>query len=186
MADRPLPEDVIAEAVRLTRLAHRATEASTDRHDEATQYRHRRDALLADHDYTARLRTEDGDPTVVLYPDDWVTDGTVDLTAIEDTDTAIERPLRGGGPQDYDTAATRNQAVVETVATQHDAVHAANAAAFAAFMNNHRAQPIATATGDDIQEFLTEYYPRNVWPTAEQAATVCRSLRIALATATRN
>lgn len=183
MPDSPPPTDVIEEAVRLSRLAHRATTGATDRETEAAEYRRHRDALLTDHGYTARIRNDDH-PTLVIYPQDWLSDGTIDPASIEDTDAAIERPLDGADEPDYETAAAQNQATVDEVAADHGPVHAANAAAFAAFMNNHRARPIATATGADIEEFLTEYYPRNTWPTTKQRATIVRSLRYTIAAAT--
>lgn len=183
MGDQPLPTEVIEEAVRLSRLAHRAASDATDRTEEADQYRRHRDELLADYGYTARIRTDDEDPIVVMYPDEWLSEGTIDTDAIDDTDAAVERSLTGGGEQDYDTAVTQNQAVVEQVADEHGDPHTANAAAFAAFMNNHRARPIATATAADIDEFLTDYYPRNSWPTDAQRHTIVRSLRYALVAA---
>lgn len=185
MTESPLPSAVIEEAVRLTRLANRAATGDQSRSEEAEKYRTKRDTLLTTHDYTARVR-DDPDPVVVLYPSAWVTNGTVDLDAIEDTDNAIERPLTGGEAIDYDTAATHNQAIVETVADTYDETHAANAAAFATFMNNHRTRPIETATATDITEFREEYYPRNTWPTATQQDCIHRSLRYTLEIATNH
>lgn len=178
MPDPSLPTDVIEEATRLTRLANR----TDDRSEEHRHYTNRRAELLDPYEYTTHIR-EDPEPTIVFHPTDWVTDGTVDTDAIDDTDNAIERPLTGGEPQEYDTVAPHNQSIVDAVTDTHGDPHASNAAAFATFMNNHRSRRIETATATDITEFLDEYYPRNTWPTDEQRATICRSLRYTLATA---
>jgi len=180
MGEDQLPTPVIEDALRLTRWAHRVDG------EEAAQYRDRRDRLLDAHGYTARVRGDDDPPTVVLHPADWLVDGTVQLDRIEDTDDAIERPLTGGGTADYDAAAAANEAIVATVAATAAPVHADTAAAFATFMENHRARRLDTATADDIREFLEEYFPRNAWPTDDQERVVCRSLRYTLEAARRH
>ncbi|MFB6103488.1 MAG: rnhA operon protein [Halobacteriaceae archaeon] len=180
MPEEELPTTVVDDAVRLTRWAHRVDG------EEAAQYRDRRDTLLAEYGYTAHVRTDDDPPTVVLHPRDWLVDGTVRRDRIEDTDNAIERALTGGAIEDYDAATAANEAIVARVADAHAPVHADTAAAFATFMENHRARPLDTATAADIQEFLEEYFPRNSWPTDEQRRLVCRSLRYTLEIARRH
>ena len=66
--------------------------------------------------------------------------------------------------------------IIEAVAERVGAVHAANARAFADFMGNHYARRVETATAAELREFLTEYYPRNAWPSDEQRDAVERSL----------
>jgi hypothetical protein len=172
-SDQPLPEEVIDEAERLTRLAREAVDES-----EATLYREARGEILAKHDYTARVREEDDD-VLVLYPEEWVEDGTVYPERIEDIDRGIERPLSGAGdPDDWEAVREHNEAIVEEVAAEYDERHAANAQALADFMNNHYAKPIEQATDAELAEFLDEYYPRNVWPTDDQKAVVEESVEL--------
>lgn len=166
-----LPDEVVDEAVRLTRLARGSTDDA-----EATAYRDERDRLLGEHDYLARIR--DSDEVLVCYPADWMEGGTVRLDLIEDTTKAVERGLGGSaGEEAYEAVAAHNRELVRRVAENHGPVHAANAAAFAAFMGNHYARRIESATATEVREFLEEYYPRNAWPTEEEAAAVEGSLR---------
>ena len=166
-----LPEDVVAEARRLARLARDASDDAA-----ADAYRDRLDELLAEHDRVARVR--DADATLVCYPDDWADDdGTVHPTDVEDPDRAVEVSLAGGGEQgDYEAAAERNAELVERVADEYDDVHAENAAAFAAFMDNHYARSMDTATDAERAEFREEFFPRNAWPSDEQRAVLAESL----------
>ena len=71
-----------------------------------------------------------------------------------------------------------NEAIVSAVADAHGQTHAANVRAFADFMGNHYLKRVDDATTDETTEFLTEYYPRNAWPSAEQAAVVEESLEL--------
>lgn len=145
--------------------------------DEAAAafYRERRDELVTDHDYVPRLREEDD--TLVLYPDEWMDDGTVQLDRIETTDRAVEVSLSGPGDAGrYREIAAYNDAVADAVADAHDAVHADTARSFAAFMSNHYVRAVDDATADMRAEFREEYFPRNGWPTDEQLAVVDESL----------
>lgn len=171
-ADSPLPEDVVSEAERLTALAADAVDNAAK-----AAYRRERDRLVADHDYSARLREEDS--TLVLYPAGWTEDGTVQFDRIDDTDRAIEVPL---GPQEGDNWAAveaHNQSIVEAVAEDASALHAKNVRAFADFMGNHYLQPLDTATAEQLTVFYEEYYPRNAWASERQQAVVEASIRIA-------
>jgi hypothetical protein len=173
----PLPADVVEEAERLTRLARDAVDES-----EAAAYRDRRASLLADHDYRARVRDDDSRDVLVLHPDEWLDDGLVQVDQIEDLDRGIERPLSGPGEaDDWATVDEHNQAVVERVQSEHGEVHGENAAAFAQFMSNHYARAVESVTDAEKEEFLTEYFPRNAWPSDEQRDVVDESLRLAIA-----
>jgi len=165
----PLPEAVVDAAERLTRLARQATDES-----EADAYRTDRDETLAAHDYTARVREDDD--TLVLYPDEWLEDGTVQLDRIDDTDRAVEIPLSGAGDDTWAAVEADNAALVEAVGDAHGPIHEANARAFADFMGNHYCRRIETATTDEVAEFCEEYYPRNVWASADQEAALEASL----------
>ena len=180
-ADRvpDIPTDVVDEAERLTRLAREAEAArSTPEVDEAAAfYRERRDELVADHDYVPRLREDDD--TLVLYPDEWMDDGTVQLDRIETTDRAAEVSLSGpGDANQYRQIAAYNDAVAEAVEDAHDKVHADTARQFAAFMSNHYVRAVDDATPEMRAEFSEEYFPRNGWPTDEQLAAVNESLAV--------
>jgi hypothetical protein len=166
-----LPEDVVREAERLTRLARDAVDDNA-----AEAYRDRRDDLLADHAFVSRVR--DSDDTLVCHPAEWLDDdGQVRLGDVEDTDRAAEVSLSGPGEQgDYEAAAARNETLVERVRDQYGDVHGDNAAAFAAFMNNHYARPMDTAGERERAEFSEEFFPRNAWPSEDQRETVEESL----------
>lgn len=173
-----LPTDVVDEAERLTRLARDAVDGNA-----AEAYRDRRDELLAEHGFVARVREDDH--TLVCYPEDWLNDdGQVQIADVENTDRAAEVSIAGPGEQgDYEAAAARNEELVERVREAHGDVHAENAAAFATFMNNHYARPMDTASEHEREEFLEEYFPRNAWPTEEQRQAVEDSLACVAAVA---
>jgi hypothetical protein len=165
-----LPREVVDAAERLTRLARRAVDDA-----EAATYERDRDERLAEYGFTARVR--ESDDTLVCHPAEWLDGDTVRMDRIEDTDRAVEVSLSGSGdPESWDTVETHNAEVVEAVAERAGAVHAANARAFADFMGNHYARRVETATEAELREFLTEYYPRNAWPSDEQRDAVERSL----------
>jgi len=171
--ESPLPTEVVDEAERLTRLAREAVDE-----DEAEMYREAREELLADHEYTARVREEEHD-VLVVYPKEWIEDGTVYPEQIDDIDRGIERSLSGpGDPDDWRDVWEDNMALVEEIETRHGSVHAANAEALAEFMSNHYAKRIEQATESELAEFEEEYYPRNVWPTDDQKAVVGESLEL--------
>jgi hypothetical protein len=175
----PLPDDVVDEAERLTRLARNAVDDA-----EAVACRERRAALLADHEYTSRLRTEDHGETLVLHPEAWVRDGNVDATLVEDVSRAVEVPLDGvGDPGEWEDVEAHNRTVAERVAEDHGPVHGATAEAFADFMGNHYARPVEQATASMVREFRSEYFVRNAWPTEEQREVVAESVELTVETA---
>ncbi len=168
-----LPSDVIEEAETLTRRARRGVDEQ-----EATAYREARAELLETHGFTARVRDEER-AVLVLYPAEWIEDGTVQLERIEDTDRGIERPLEGAGdPDDWEHVDAHNSELAAEIRAEHGEDHGANAQAFAEFLSNHYAKPIESATDEEIAEFLEEYYQRNVWPTDDQKAVVGESVRL--------
>ncbi|WP_290814455.1 rnhA operon protein [Halovivax sp.] len=167
-----LPDDVVDDAERLTRLAREAIDEN-----ERDAYRERRADLLAEHGYAARVR--EADDTLVCHPAEWLADGTVRTDRIEDLSRAVEVSLSGpGDPDDWDALDARNRELVATVREEYGEIHGANADALADFMGNHYAKPIADATGAELEEFLGEYFVRNAWPSARQRATVGRSVAL--------
>ncbi|WP_424019745.1 DUF7108 family protein [Halorientalis pallida] len=175
-ASTEVPQDVLDEVERLTRLAREAVDEG-----EAAAYRERRADLLAEYGFTARVREDDAHDTLVLHPEEWLDDGVVQMDAVEDVDRGIERPLGGPGDgEDWDAVAERNRAIADAVAEEHGAVHGENAAALAEFMHNHYAKPIDSATDDEIEEFVTEYFPRNAWPSEKQRDRIDRSVALTL------
>lgn len=171
-----LPEQVVDEAERLTRLAREAVD------DEAAAYRDERADLLAEHDYIARVREDDTRDVLVCHPEEWVEDGLVQVEHIEDVDRGVERPLSGPGEgDDWAEVEAHNRAVVQQVAEEHGEVHAENARALARFMSDHYARPVESATAAEREEFLTEYFPRNAWPSDEQKERVEESVELAVA-----
>ena len=174
-----VPVEAVDEAERLTRLARAAesSESTPEVEEAAHQYRERRDALAAEYGYTARVRNDDD--TLVLYPDEWMADGTVRLDRVEDTDRAVEVSLSGPGDADrYREVAAYNEAVAEAVAERKASVHARTAETFAAFMSNHYVRRVDDATPEMRTEFREEYLVRNGWPTDEQLAIVDESLSV--------
>jgi hypothetical protein len=169
-----LPEETVEQAERLTRLAREAVDDA-----EAAAYREERADLLADRGFTARVREDDAGETLVLHPDEWTEDGVIRTDRIEDTSRAVEVSLSGpGDPDEWDAVDERNREVVARVRETHGEVHGDNAEAFADFMSNHYARPVESATDDEIAEFLSEYFPRNAWPSEKQRATVEDSLEL--------
>jgi hypothetical protein len=175
-----LPDDTIREVERLTRLARESVDPN-----EAAAHRERRDAILADHGYTARVRSDDTDDVLVLHPSDWLDEsGTVQVDRIDDVDDGIEVPLSGpGDADDWDSVERHNRAVAEWVAADHGAVHGRTAHSFADFMSNHYAKPVEQATPAEVREFVEEYFPRNTWPTDDQRAVVEESVELVRETA---
>ena len=171
--DESLPEAVVTRALALTR---RMREAVDD--DERAAYREERDDLLADHGYAPRVREDGAGETLVLYPEEWVEDGVVQVDRIDDVDRGVERSLSGVGGDDWAAVETHNRTVAERVAGEHGDAHGANAHAFADFMGNHYCKRVETATPAEREEFLKEYFRRNAWPTDDQRAVVERSLRL--------
>ncbi|WP_248897422.1 DUF7108 family protein [Haloplanus halobius] len=165
-----LPSDLQDEAERLTRLARQSADDA-----EAAAYERDRDERLAEYGYTARVR--EADDTLVLHPAEWLEGDTARIERIEDTGRAVEISLSGpGDPDAWSEVDAHNQAVVEDVRERAGEIHAANARAFADFMGNHYARRVETATTDEVREFLTDYYPRNAWPSDEQRDAVAQSL----------
>jgi hypothetical protein len=167
-----VPEEAVSEAERLTRLAEEAVDD-----DAAEAYREHRDDLVEEHDFTARVREEDD--TLVLYPDEWVEDDVVQLERIEDTDRGIEVSLSGPDHgAEWEAVEAANAAVVDAVEERYGPEHAANVRAFADFMGNHYLKRVSDATRAEKEEFLTEYYPRNAWPSKEQESIVAESVEL--------
>ncbi|MFB6292723.1 MAG: rnhA operon protein [Halonotius sp.] len=172
----PLPEPVVDEAERLTRLAREAAG------DEAATYREARAETLDGHGYTARVRDEDD--TLVLYPDAWLDGDTVRMERVDDTDRAVEVSLSATtGEGTWTDIEAHNADIVDRVADTYGQPHAANARAFADFMGNHYLMRMDAATADHCTEFLEEYFPRNAWASAAQQAAVDTSLEYVFAVA---
>lgn len=177
--DTGLPAEAVDEAERITRLARAASDPN-----EVAAHRERRDDLLADHGYVARVRSADGDDTLVLHPSNWLDgDGTVRVDRV-DVAEAVEVPLsESGDASRWEETEAHNRTVAEQVAADHGRVHGRNVHALADFLGNHHAKRIEDATPGDLREFLEEYYPRNAWPSDEQRAVVEESVALARETA---
>ncbi|GAB3674021.1 DUF7108 family protein [Halopiger thermotolerans] len=170
-----LPDDVVDEAERLAHLERAAVDEN-----EADAYAERRDDLLADHDFTSRIR-EDDDATLVLHPEEWRDDvaGVIRTDRIDDLSRAVEIPLEGtGDPDDWDAVDEHNRELVAQVRAEHGDVHGDNAAILADFVGNHYAKPIESLTGSELREFRTDYYVRNAWPSEEQRDAIDESIAL--------
>ncbi len=172
-SSKELPDDVVDEAERLTRLARTAT----DENERAARLE-RRDDLLSEYEFTARVRDEE-DATLVLHPEEWHADGVIRTDRIEDIDRAIEIQLEGTeDPDDWQAVDERNREMVAEVRATHGDVHGDNAVALADFFGNHYAKPIESATRTELEEFVTEYFVRNAWPSEEQRDVIEESIRL--------
>jgi len=171
--DGELPPGVPEEAERLTRRAREAVDDA-----ERAGALRARDRLLAGHGFTARIRGEDNREVLVLYPAEWVTDGTVRPGCIDDIDRGVERPLSGAGEDDWASVDAHNRDLARDVERLHGQAHGANAQALADFAGNHYGKRIERLTGPELELFLEEYYPRNVWPTDNQKTVVEESVRL--------
>ncbi|MCU4718591.1 DUF7108 domain-containing protein [Halapricum hydrolyticum] len=165
-----LPDNVVEEAERLTRLARRASG------EEAQAYRRDREEILAEYGYTARIREEDD--TLVCHPEEWIDEeGLVRTERIEDLSRGVERPLSGPGePEEWEAVASHNFEVADRVADEHGEPHGETARALAEFANNHYAKPIESLTEAELTEFREEYFPRNAWPSDDQREQLSLSI----------
>ncbi|MFB6114034.1 MAG: rnhA operon protein [Halodesulfurarchaeum sp.] len=168
-----LPDDVRDAALELTRTARRVEDA-----DRQMRLLARRDRLLDDHGFLAHLRDGPKRTVLVCYPTSWQDEeGVVDPDRVDDPDQAVELPLYGRETgEDYTDAEEYNRELVRTVEEQYGSPHAETAAAFADFMSNHHATRIDEATAAHVEEFETDYFPRNAWPSEEQRRALQESL----------
>jgi len=174
--ESPLPDDVLDRAETLTRRIRDAVDGN-----ERSAYRRERADLLDAHGYNVRVREGETGETLVLHPAEWVEDGTVRMDRVDDTDRAVERPLSGpGSGADWAEIDEHNRAVAARVRGRHGEVHGETASAFADFMSNHYAKPIERATPAEREEFRTEYFRRNAWPTDEQRDRLAASVRLTI------
>jgi hypothetical protein len=173
-----LPDGVVDEAERLTRLAR----TTVDENERAARLE-RRGELLAEHDFTARVR-EDGDATLVLHPAEWHADGRIRTGRIDDLSRAVEIQLEGTeDPDDWAAVDEQNRNLAAAVREAHGDVHGDNAVALADFFGNHYAKPIVSATATELDEFCEEYFVRNAWPSKKQRAAITESIRVVFETA---
>ena len=173
-----LPEDIVNEAERLTRLARRTSG------EEAKTYRRDRDEKLAEYGYASRLREEDD--TLVCYPEEWLDeDGLVRTERIEDISRGVERSLSGPGePDEWEAVASHNATIARRVADEHGEPHGETSRALADFASNHYAKPIEDLTEAELAEFCEEYFPRNAWPSDDQREYLPVSVEYAVENAT--
>jgi hypothetical protein len=172
--EEELGEKVVSRVERLTRLARAAIDE-----DETVAYREERAELLADRGFTTRIREEGEDEVLVLHPEEWEEGGTIHPERIEEIDRAVEIRLTGAAdPEDWETVEAHNRVLAGRVREKYGEVHGENAEAFADFMGNHYARRMETAGEREREEFLTDYFVRNAWPSADQRAAVERSLAL--------
>ncbi|QLK26277.1 rnhA operon protein [Natrinema zhouii] len=179
LKDTDLPREVVDEVERLTRLERTAVDEN-----EVEAYETRSEELLDEHDFTSRIRDDDGDDVLVLHPEEWHEDGVIRTDCIEDIDRAVEILLEGtGDPDDWESVDEHNRDLVAAVREDHGDVHGDNAAMLADFAGNHYAKPIESLTSDELAEFRREYVVRNTWPTEKQQNVLEDSIELILETA---
>ena len=171
-----LREEEISRVERLTRLARAAVDE-----DEAAAYREERAAILANRGFDTRLREEGEGEVLVLHPEEWEVEGTIRPERIEEIDRAVEIRLTGAAdPEDWASVEAHNRALAKRVRANYGEVHGENAEAFADFMSNHYARRVETASEREREEFLTDYFVRNAWPSTDQRAAIERSLALVI------
>ena len=178
-SDTDLPRSIVDEVERLTRLERTAVDEN-----EAEAYDDRRDELLDDHDFTSRIRDDDGDDVLVLHPAEWHEGGVIRTERIDDVSRAVEIPLEGtADPDDWEAVDEHNRALVAAVREAHGDVHGDNASLLADFASNHYAKPVESLTSEELSEFRTEYVVRNAWPSEKQENVIEESTRLVFETA---
>ncbi|QCS42392.1 rnhA operon protein [Natrinema versiforme] len=176
-----LSRGIVDEVERLTRLERSAVDEN-----EVEAYEDRRDDLLDEHDFTARIRDDDGDDALVLHPAEWHDEenGVIRTERIDDIDRAVEIPLEGtADPDDWEAVDDHNRDLVAAVREAHGDVHGDNAAMLADFAGNHYAKPIESLTSEELAEFGTDYAVRNAWPSAKQQEVIAESIEHVFETA---
>ncbi|MDR5656752.1 rnhA operon protein [Halodesulfurarchaeum sp. HSR-GB] len=168
-----LPDSVVETARAITRAIRRGT------HQDPEALRERRDTLLARFEYTARVREDDSGPVLVCHPAAWLDDdGVFQPEAMESTAAAVERdlfePAVEGG---WAAIEAHNRELAGEVQDRYGDPHGATATAFAEYMANHHEATIEAASESAVETFLTEYLPRNAWPTQAQKANAETSIR---------
>lgn len=130
------------------------------------------------HGFGVRLR----DTVLVLYPEDWLEDGVVrpdvdvdrafevDLADTADRQRARERNEKLLG--EFESSVERG--TVDDVAVE-DVVF--NVRRFAEFCANHHGVAVDEA-GDVVEEFVSDYYVRNVWASESQREALVASLDV--------
>ncbi|ELY64427.1 DUF7108 family protein [Natrinema versiforme] len=180
-SDDGLPRDVVDEVERLTRLERGAVDEN-----ESEAYEQRRDELLDDHDFTARVRDDDGDDILVCHPEEWHDEenGVIRTERIDNIDRAVEIALEGtADPDDWAAVDEHNRDLVAAVKEAHGDVHGDNAAMLADFAGNHYAKPMESLTSEELAEFGTDYVVRNAWPSAKQQEVIAESIELVFETA---
>ncbi|WP_440764485.1 DUF7108 family protein [Natronorubrum sp. DTA7] len=180
-ADEELPTEIVDEAERLTRLERTVADEG-----EAQAHAERRNELLDEHDFTYRIREDDGDDVLVLHPEEWHDDdaGVIRTDRIDDISRGVEVPLEGTEqPDDWDAVEAHNRDLVGRVSERHGDVHGDNAALLADFVGNHYAKRIEDLTGTELQEFRSEYFVRNAWPSDAQRDALEESITLVYETA---
>lgn len=159
----------VREAVRLTREALAGDEEAAREREE----------LVRRHGFRARYREDDR--VLVLYPEDWLEDGEVVLDEVEEVERAMEVDLEG--EIEWSEARRKNEEVLGEFEDRFGDSHAFNARAFMEYLENHYSTSIHEASDRLVEEFLSEYYPRNVWPPEEAEDCVEESVELLLETA---
>lgn len=165
--------DLVERIAELTRQVRRADGPEADRIERI------REGFLDVMDAHVHVREDDTGTVLVVYPADWRAGDTVEPDHIDDPTRAVEVPLEGvAGDDAWSAVMDYNTTIVDQVTERHGPVHGANAEALATYLGNHHLRRIDEVTEEELRDFLDEYYPRNVWPTDEEAAVVRQSVRL--------
>lgn len=169
-----IPEGVLDDVVSLSQKAIQAVDQQ-----EISAYQQRRDDLLAPFGYTCRIRTDNDGEVLVCYPKEWLDGDTINIDKMDDLTQAIERPIFDSpSERNFSEIEQHNRAIASGIAKDHGPIHGTTASAFADFMSNHYKQRIEEATVTEFEEFRTEYFPRNAWPSDVQKRVLDETIQL--------
>lgn len=129
--------------------------------------------LAGEHGYRARLRE---DEVLVLHPEDWLDEEGV-LRGDVDADEALEIAIGDSGGAEE--ARQRNDDVLEGFERRiEDEEVRFNVERFAEYCENHHGVAVDEVTARQVDEFVDEYYVRNVWSSESAEEKLERSLEM--------
>lgn len=128
--------------------------------------------VASDHGFRARLRDDD---VLVLHPDGWLDEDGV-LRGDVDPDEALEVPLGDSGGAEE--ARERNDELLDGFEREvGDEDVWFNVELFAEYCETHHGVAVDEVTARQLEEFVDEYYPRNVWASESAEEKLERSLQ---------
>ncbi len=154
----------------MTRLAREVVDDA-----EADAYRTERDEILAEYDYTARIRNDETGDVLVCHPVEWVDDGVIRPERVDDIDRGVEIRLSAPATRTSGQRSRWNRAVVDAVTVaqvRHTRTRSCSLIQGITTRNRSRRR---RRRNSGVSRRLC---PRNAWPTAEQRSVLDQSIRL--------